>query len=198
MEKNMTPTDYWLPYDRITGLLEELPPASVVVTLRRQLLRQAGAALAHRDSVQLEKLYRETKALAASLGIGFDGTISRSRPDAEHSSETNSHEAPPESVRRRAAGPGLPGWGRQPSRRRVTYGAPRDVPIPESPRGAEPRAGGYVSYAPPKAARNTGPRAEALDRYFAELRATELSATGHWAACGPDDSPTWSPYPVKD
>jgi hypothetical protein len=80
----------------------------------------------------------------------------------------------------------------------VTYGAPRDVPIPEYPRGAEPRAGGPVSYAPPKAARNTGPRAEALDRYFAELRAAELDAAGHWTSCGPDDPSTWSPYGDND
>jgi hypothetical protein len=185
-------------HDRIVRLLEDLPSTSAVQTLWRQILRQAGSALAHHDTAQLEKVYRETKMLSASLGIGFDGKISRPRADAQEVCNTAPPEEPGDFGRRHAAGPGLPGWGRRRGSDRVAYAGPRSVPLPEYPRGAEPRAGGPVSYAPPKAARNTGPRAEALDRYFAELRATELSATGHWAACGPDDPPTWCPYPESE
>ncbi|HEY3935046.1 MAG TPA: hypothetical protein VGL65_10575 [Gemmatimonadales bacterium] len=73
-------------YDRVFALLEELPTTSAVMMLRQQILRQAGVARARHDTARLEKLYRETQALARSLGVGLGGKISRLRPAVPTSS----------------------------------------------------------------------------------------------------------------
>jgi len=100
---------------RVRSLLEQLPPSPAIVALRRELQAQIERAVVQRDTAALEKLYREIQALARSLGVGRNGQIS---------TVNRIEQAPTAKLVKHNPGPGLPGWGRRATSRRVGYSGP--------------------------------------------------------------------------
>jgi hypothetical protein len=170
-------------HQRITALLEELPPSAGILATRMALLRATDAALARVEVAALKKLDRETKLLLQAM---------RRSPNALDPAARRATTTAPTVAAQ--AKPSAPPSGRS-SRWRNREHAPIRYPYGEPPHGWETRLHDTIESMPDsKSSAECLARLNALRRSRAEQRAEEAEARqcrGQVRYHGADEPPEW-------